>query len=43
MRKQYSIGTTAIIIALFVGIASDIHKNYDGPSPVSVLHWIGGK
>jgi len=42
MRKQCSIGTTAVIIGvvvswtfivLFVGIASGIHKNYDGTSP----------
>jgi len=43
MRKQYTVRTAVIIMAtawifmaLFVGIASGIHKNYDEPSPVSV-------
>ncbi len=42
MRKQHSVRTAVIIvavswtfIALFVGIASGLHKNYDEPSPVS--------
>jgi len=42
MRKQHTIRTAVIIVAvswvfmaLFVGIASGIHKNYDEPSPVS--------
>ncbi len=47
MRKRHSVRTAVIVVAvswtfvaLFVGIASGIHKNYEEPSPVSASHYI---